>query len=146
MPGPPPKSDNQRRRRNAPVYEWLDFPNTPNPQPTPPLPRSRAWPPSTRKAWASLWALPQSREWGGAAEIVLERWATLHAHLVDGTGGRASAIAAEMRALEDRHGVSPKAMQALRWRLVEADDPPPARRRRNRWADLHVVDRPNGAA
>ena len=146
MPGPPPKSDSERRNRARPVHEWVEIPNTPRERPAPDLPDDQQWPAGTVDAWRRLWALPQASRWEQSG-TTLHTWVRLHAKLVAGVRAPAP-LAGEMRYIEDRHGVSPKAMRDLRWRFTEPEpegDPKP-KRAKPRDRRLRVVDRRGGAA
>lgn len=141
MPGASyPKADSERRNRNAPAFGWTDLPAT-SAVPVPDLPPGREWPSSTRAAWAELWTKPQASQWDPSG-FTLHRWAWLHADLVLGKGA-AGPLSGEMRQIEDRHGLSPKAMLQLRWRIVSDEDqekPGPKPRPKSRARKLRVVD------
>jgi hypothetical protein len=72
-----------------------------------------------------MWALPQATQWDQDGKTLIG-WAQLHA-LVE-LEGPLPARLAEMRQHEDRHGLSPAAMQRLRWRIppAEPEDMAPA--------------------
>lgn len=151
MSGPLP--DPNRRRRNAPTIPTTNLPASGRKGSIPTVPKSlgaagRAW-------WRWAWRTPQAAAWGVGMghERVVERRASLEDDLaaleiVDGLdmldvfGGDADAlkdtvrrlaglasgrlsIMREMRELDDRLGLSPKAMAALRWTVV-ADAPAPS--------------------
>lgn len=147
MPGPPPKPDHERRRNTPPALGWTDYPNTPRTDPPPPLPDDgRAWPDATRTAWAALWSLPVARAWD-ASGFTLRCWLEVR-RLID-TGRGSAALYGELRQIEDRHGVTPKAALACRIRLVDpadaAPDTSPARRARRRDPRLRLLP-PGGSA
>lgn len=118
--GPPPKPESQRRRRNTPTFEWTVLPRAGRQGPPPPLPEWRVWQEETRSWWADLWSTPQATVWDQSGRS-LWSLAVLHHELLDDAfaegPSRAASITAEMRQHEDRHGLSPKAMLQLRWRL-----------------------------
>lgn len=116
MPGPLPNPN--ARRRNAPTIAWVDLPPDPGVD-VPFLPTWRGWLPNTVEWWAHLWSRPQARMWDPTGSTL---W-TLAALMDDVLAGdvELAKVAGEMRAHEDRHGLSPKAMGQLRWRLA-ADD------------------------
>src|SRR5207245_5275892 len=73
---------------------------------------------------AALWTLPQATAWDQSG-LSLVMLAVLHEEVVTVAkrGGTArSAVFAEMRQIEDRHGLSPKALAGLRWRIGEPDE------------------------
>lgn len=140
MPGPPPKPDNQRRRRNATVA-MTRLPSEGRTGETPewPLASSAAYDPDL---WAELWSTPQAVAWerlGAGTVRVVARYVVL---LAEADVGEPKA-AMEVRQLEDRLGLSPLAMLRLRWE-VAADEV--AEQRSAREADakptrrLRVVD------
>jgi hypothetical protein len=72
-------------------------------------------------------------------------WAVLHHDLVVGDRAAAS-VSAELRQHEDRHGLNPKAMLQLRWRVVDEnadlpDNAKPAKVRRMRVVDTGAMAR-----
>ena len=113
-----PKPDDQRVTRHAPAFSWVDLPAK-RAGAAPKLPKWRTWRPETLVWWRQLWAKPQATMWepSGASLWVL---ATLIDDLVGGE--TAAKVSSEIRAHEDRHGLSPKSLLQLRWRVV-AEDP-----------------------
>lgn len=117
MPGASyPKPDDQKVTRHAPRFGWTDLPSEGRQGPPPALPADRIWQPLTLEWWAKLWAQPEATQWkqDGSTLIALAAlWDDLFA-------GRfpAMKLSPEMRAIEDRHGLNPKAMLQLRWRVV----------------------------
>jgi hypothetical protein len=123
MPASYPKPDGQKVNRHAPAFDWTELPAKRGGR-TPSLPAWRKWSPSTRAWWRALWTRPQAVMWdqSGATLHVL---AALYDDLIGGASD-AARVSAEIRQHEDRHGLSPKAMLQLRWRVV-ADEPKAAR-------------------
>ena len=118
MPGPAPKADAQRRRRNATVAMTK-------------LPaggrkgRAPAWPlagkPTRAESalWVQLWHTPQAQAWErlGWTRVVGRYARTLiAAEHPDG-----AALLPEVRQLEDRLGLTPMSMLRLRWE-VDSDE------------------------
>lgn len=126
--GPVPVGDAERQRS---PFGWVDLPAGGRVGPTPPLPAPAPWlvelsgfPPATRTAWAAMWKLPQATQWLQDG-TTLHHWATVHAKV--SLDGPTAALLAELRQIEDRHGVSPAALARLRWRIVDkakADEAP----------------------
>jgi hypothetical protein len=115
MPGPPPKPDNQRRRRNATVA-MTRLPSEGRTGETPewPLASSAAY---DEDLWAELWSTPQAVAWerlGAGTVRVVARYVVL---LAEADVGEPKA-AMEVRQLEDRLGLSPLAMLRLRWEVA----------------------------
>ena len=149
MPASYPKPDGQKVTRHAPKFDWVNLPAEGRQGPPPAMPKLRRWRKATIEAWADLWSSPQATQWDQSGRT-LHAWAVLHHDLI--VDERAPAgIAAEMRNIEDRHGLNPKAMLQLRWRIVadevEAEPSTPKRasaeaRRRFKVVDPNAVERP----
>lgn len=115
MPGPAPKPDSQRRRRNAmpPTMRLPAEGRTGEPP---------AWPLDGRPApaWRNLWKLPQAVAWESMhLHRVVARYAVV-LRLAD-EGERYAT--AEARQMEDRLGLSPMALARLRWQIGDGDAP-----------------------
>jgi hypothetical protein len=128
-PAPNPESRVRQKNPNAGPTSWVELPREGRKDPAPALPKvprwlgkanKGKWPAATTKAWREMWALPQATQWDQTGKSLLG-WAQLHA-LVE-LEGPLPARLAEMRQHEDRHGLSPAAMQRLRWRIPPAPEP-----------------------
>lgn len=117
MPGPAPKDPSARRRRNASVGKTL-------------LPAGGhvgdppVWPLRSDEpvVWAELWSTPQAAAWAQLGYTrVVARYAFLLEIIEGGEGAPAAAILGEVRQMEDRLGLNPKAMRSLLWE-VAADE------------------------
>ena len=146
MPGPLPNA--QRRRTNAPVIPTTTLPPGGRPGKTPPVPEWVELDTAGMAWWSWVWRTPQAAAWAAGMEAVVARRASLEDDAaalarVDGSDldelleaekladvkrliGRLAALAGgrttllrEMRELDDRLGLSPKAMAALRWSIAE---------------------------
>lgn len=116
-----PKDDLSRRNRNERSFDWTTLPPEGRAGPAPKLPPLRVWAAATVVWWEDLWSTPQAVMWDQSGRT-LHTLAILHHQLiVDGdeapAASKASSIAGEMRQHEDRHGLTPKAMLQLRWRI-----------------------------
>jgi hypothetical protein len=116
-----PNPDGERRNRAERAFDWTTLPLEGRPGPAPALPALRAWDDQTLLWWAALWATPQAVMWDNTGRT-LHTLALLHHQLMldkdlPGVASKAASIAAEMRQHEDRHGLTPKAMLQLRWRV-----------------------------
>ncbi|GAB3718752.1 phage terminase small subunit [Nocardiopsis nanhaiensis] len=86
--------------------------------PVPPLPPGREWSVAEAGRWEELWQSPQATQWddtvrGTVAVLIVYESAIL--------AGEASAwMAQEARHAGEALGLTPKAMAALGWRIVEA--------------------------
>jgi len=116
-----PKPDDQKVNRHAPKVGWVDLPPEGRCGPAPKLPAWRQWQPGTKTWWRELWAKPHATQWEQDGKT-LWTLACLYDDLIAGRS-EASKVSAEMRQHEDRHGLNPKAMRQLLWRVV-ADEAP----------------------
>lgn len=114
MPGPLPNPN--RRRRNAPTIPTTVLPAEGREGPAPKIPpfvrlgkTGRAW-------WRWAWATPQAAAWAAGHEGVVARRAMLEDMAADEPS---MTLLREMRELDDRLGLTPKAMAALRWTIGE---------------------------
>lgn len=148
MPGPLPNP--QRKRRNAPTIPTANLPAAGREGDIPTCPYVLGDPGARWWAWA--WALPQAAAWSDGDLYVVARRASLEDDIdalarVDGLDAldllevekatefkqfiqRLAALATgrmglakEMRELDDRLGLTPKAMAAMRW-TIAADAAP----------------------
>lgn len=140
--GPPPKA--QRRRSNPPALgDWVVIPSAGRRGKAPALPDWRAWDARTLTWWTELWRKPQAAMWvkDGSTLFTL---ACLYDDLITEAKG-SSALSAEIRQHEDRHGLSPKSLMSLRWRIDPAENPTKSPRSTGRYEHLrrgrlHIVD------
>lgn len=141
MPGPAPKDPANRRRRNAAVGKTL-------------LPAggrqgdAPVWPIANRSepdVWAELWATPQATAWEAQGWTrVVARYALLVESTEDAENPASAAILAEVRQMEDRLGLNPKAMRSLLWEvtsdeLSEKRDEGKASKATSKRAELKIV-------
>lgn len=150
MPGPLPNE--QRRRRNAPTIPTTNLPAGGRVDPAPMVPDFVDLGSAGLSWWAWAWATPQAAAWALGHEGVVARRAALEDDLaaletvrgldftdlisdetkaseVDFAVRRVAALATgrlalmkEMRELDDRLGLTPKAMAALRWSISDSDE------------------------
>lgn len=140
------KPDGQKVHRNPVKFDWVSLPAEGRQGAAPTLPKIRPWTAATKAAWKSLWSSPQATQWDQTGRT-LHAWAALHHDLVEGERPAAQ-VSAEMRQHEDRHGLNPKAMLQLRWRVAEQEleEVAPKRasaeaRRRFKVVDPNAVER-----
>lgn len=124
MPASYPKPDGQKVTRHAPKFDWVFLPAEGREGPAPKLPSWRQWQDGTKKWWKELWARPQAVMWeqdGSTLFTLACLYDDLIAQRTD-----AAKVSAEMRQHEDRHGLNPKAMLQLRWRVETPEEAAPA--------------------
>lgn len=118
MPGPAPKDPSARRRRNAAVGKTM-LPSGGRVGSVPDWPLSRDEP----RVWAELWSTPQAAAWENRGYTrVVARYAVLIAAIEDDEGVPPAALLGEVRQMEDRLGLNPKAMRSLLWEVASSDD------------------------
>lgn len=138
--GPAPtKSRDQKRRPNAtPGFKRLPHEGRSGELPTWPLPESDdPWQNEAEAAeWDRLWSLPQAVEW---ERMRCETFVALYVRTFVRASlpGAETKLLSEMRQLDAKIGLSPRAMQDLRWETDEApmteDDAPPAQVEERVW-------------
>lgn len=144
----PPLPEPNRRRRNAPTIPTTKLPAAGRAGPAPRPPRTAGLGPAGKAWWRWAWGTPQAAAWdAGAAQVILRRASleddlaalgavegldfldvlgaeraaevkTAIARLAALASGRL-AVMREMRELDDRLGLTPKALAQLRWTIVE---------------------------
>jgi hypothetical protein len=132
--GPDPKPPEQRRRRNKPERgEWVELPAVnPKRRVLPALPKRRPseedprgkWHARTRAAWKAWRDDPATTQYGPAEVASAIELAWIH----DTSVRENERLASEVRAREDRLGLSSKGKRDLRWRAptetVAQEEPP----------------------
>lgn len=143
MPASYAKPDDQKVTRHKPNVSWVELPSKREGDP-PELPEWRIWQPGTLIWWVELWTKPQATQWDQDGSSV-HGLACLYDDLIAGRAEIAK-VSAEMRQHELLHGLSPKAMQQLHWRIEELEakpsgraPKPPAKSAAARRAKLRVV-------
>jgi hypothetical protein len=125
MPRTAPKPEGQRRRANAPTFEWNEFPDTPFTG-APDLGRmaeGSEWPDFVQTWWATISTMPHCAMW----EASDWSFARLTAPLVLACMTGSSSAASELRQRERVMGVTVDGRMYLRIRYVPAgasDDGP----------------------
>jgi hypothetical protein len=129
MPGPPPKPSKQRRRRNkAPAVVKL----RPDSRELKPPALPSGFSPSAHAWWETIWSSPMAAVYLEADVPALVRLAGL-VDRVD-SGEATSRVLSEIRALEDRFGLSPLARRRLQWELEQVESEKPVRAdQKGRW-------------
>lgn len=117
MPGPAPKDPAARRRRNAAVGKTV-LPSGGRVGDAPAWPMSRPEP----GLWVSLWATPQAAAWERMGWTrVVARYAVLIEAVEASEDVPPAALLGEVRQMEDRLGLNPKAMRSLLWEVADVD-------------------------
>jgi hypothetical protein len=74
------------------------------------------------EVWAGLWATPQAAAWETMGWTrVVARYAVLIEAVEESEGVPAAALLGEVRQMEDRLGLNPKAMRSLLWEVSSED-------------------------
>lgn len=118
MPGPLPKHQSQRRRRNKAnpsAAVLLDAGG----RSAPPLPEA-VWSEEIISWWETIWSAPMASQYLDADVASLVRLARLKQSLL--SDDVAFGVLAEIRQLEDRFGLSPLARRRLEWQIAEEDE------------------------
>lgn len=115
-----PKPDDQRVNRHKPAFTWTPLPAEGRSGPAPKLPSWRQWDTRTKKWWANLWTKPQATQWEQDGSTLFP----LACVMDDLITSRIDSVRAtpEIRQMEDRHGLNPKAMLQLRWKVQDDDE------------------------
>jgi hypothetical protein len=118
MPLPGTKPAETRRRRNAPIHEWIEVENVPF-ENAPPLPRQQPndekWPRATRRWWRYISSMPHCVLWSDADWQFAIDTAYVHAEFVRGN----VRVATELRNREKVLGTTVDFRRDLRIRYVE---------------------------
>src|ERR1700734_332618 len=117
---PTPKPPGGPRRRNLGQSPWRLLPAEGRGGPAPALPDGD-WLPSTAAWWATVWGSPMSVAYVVADESALVRLARLRERS-EREDAPSAAVLREMRALEDRFGLNPKARRSLQWEISKGVD------------------------
>lgn len=132
MPGQGQLPHPNRRRTNPPTIPTTVLPATGRRGHSPKVPPFITLGKVGRAYWQWAWHTPQAAAWADGHEATVARRAELEELWTETKGDR---LLAEMRQLDDRLGLNPKAMAQLRWTIeqpeAEADKP----------ADVAVADR-----
>jgi hypothetical protein len=120
--GPLPKPDGERQRTNAPTIPTTNLPAGGFQGPIPECPVELGA--AGRRWWLWAWRTPQAAAWSPGDLYVVGRRALLEDEVAKGGDVRGVSQAAVQ--LEDRLGLSAKAMAQLRWRIVEDEVVVPA--------------------
>jgi hypothetical protein len=116
--GPPPKPDDQRRRRNKPTFDWVQLPADGRAGEPPELPSYRDWSELVRVWWAEVWSTPQALQWQPSG-VTLWPLAELLEQLARGETPTHTVINSIMPLWRD-HGLSPAGLQQRRWTITPA--------------------------
>lgn len=117
MPGPTPNRHVRRRNKGRP--DWVQLPPGGFDGPVPEWPLPFAPDENQAALWLELWRLPQAFMWSGSGiDRVIARYvvAVSRAEDPETTNGK---LLEEARHLEDRLGLSPKAMKGLFWEVID---------------------------
>lgn len=116
MPGPPPKSPDQRRRRNA-TLPMTQLPKSGRAGPAPRWPLSK---PSALESrlWSELWALPQAKVWEHQRlERIVARYCRVAVEAE--VPAAKPQIRTEARLMEERLLLNPTALKKAQYEIVD---------------------------
>lgn len=120
MPGPPPKADSQRRRRNAPLANTRILPAEGRDGELPAWPLKTGPEENEATIWAGLWSTPQATAW---EQLGWDRIVARYARMLALAEEKLQAtLLAETRSLEDRLGLTPMSMLRLRWEIAPSQE------------------------
>jgi hypothetical protein len=102
----------------VPTFGWTVL--APKPRVKMPALPTGKWSAETRQWWRVLWRRPQAVMWDPTG-LSLRTAARLYEAIVRGESALAP-LSAELRQIEDRHGLNPRAMLQLRWRIADPGD------------------------
>lgn len=105
--------------RDGGAFDWVILPTAGRIGPTPKLP-ARDWHAETRAWWKRMWSRPEATQWREDDPGVI-RMAVLHQVTMHEQPVPSAALLTELRQLEDRFGLSPKARMQLRWLIGDAE-------------------------
>lgn len=129
MPGPPPKPDGEKRRRNAPMANTLQLPAEGRQGPAPVWPGPGLMPEPYRAIWEDLWSTPMAVAWErNNWTRVIARYLLVLQASDDALKAKEpnAKLLIELRNLEDRLGMTPMSLMRLRWEIT-GDELAPAR-------------------
>lgn len=84
--------------------------------PVPPLPKGREWTPNERNRWAELWESPQATQWDDSVTGTVAVLVCFESAIY--SGAASAWQAQEARYAGEALGLTPKAMAALGWVIV----------------------------
>ena len=116
MPGPLPQPT--RRRTNAPVIPTTVLPPEGRKGHAPKVPPFITLGKVGRAYWQYIWHTPQAAAWAPGMEVAVARRAELEDLWSETKDTR---YLGELRQLEDRLGLTPRAMAQLRWTIGEPE-------------------------
>lgn len=107
-----------RRNLNQPVWKKLSD----NARPVPAWPGPADAPAEAIDYWTAVWSSPMAAMYDDTDQLTIVRASLLHAAAMSGDmmRGRAPDGLSELRQLEDRLGLSPKARRSLQWEIDSA--------------------------
>lgn len=112
-------------RRNKPTIPTTTLPAEGRQDPPPDIPATYTLGASGLDWWQWAWRTPQACAWDDGALFVVARRAKMEDIVAGLEPGESLAAIRETRELDDRLGLSPKGLAALRWKIV-GDEATPA--------------------
>ena len=133
-----------RHQPQKPRLSWTILPPEGRTEPAPPMPACTlegGWSDGTVEAWRKLWALPQATQWQ-ADDSELAVWILIHETIwYRSPKGPSPTLISQMRGIDDKHGLNPRAMRDLVWRIGDSDEGAAVKpkRKQRRSVDLKLV-------
>lgn len=98
----------------------IELPAAGSDLPVPRMPKGRTWSRAERARWKDLWGSPQATQWDDTAAATVALVIVYEAEILSGTASAWKAQ--EARYAAEALGLTPKAMQALGWVIVDEGD------------------------
>ena len=102
---------------SGPRSAMIDLPAAGCPLPVPKPPAGREWSGPELERWAELWESPQATQWDDTARGTVAVLVSYEAQIFAGTASAWQAQ--EARYAAEALGLTPKALVALGWRIVD---------------------------
>lgn len=122
VPRNPAKPHSRAHRRpvsSGPRSALIDLPATGCTLPVPKLPPGRIWTTAERARWRELWQSPQATQWDDTCRGTVAVLIAYESAIWDGTASAWQAQ--ECRYASQALGLTPQALVALGWRIVEPE-------------------------
>lgn len=123
MPGPLPNPQSRKSQDGKATVPTTDLPLAGYAGPIPDLPAWVELDDAGLAFWAWAWRTPQAAAWDDGAVMAVARRAALESafyRLAMKSPEKVAALAAKIVELDGKLGLTPQALAALRWRIVDS--------------------------